>query len=62
MFTLSPTQADVAPDLSTHSRLLQQVLLYLGPFDGASLVEVDVDVLPKATGVVVANRLGVAKS
>lgn len=52
----------MAPDLSTHSRLLQQVLLYLGPFDGASLVEVDVDVLPKATGVVVANCLGVAKS
>lgn len=47
--------------LSTHSRLLQQVLLYLGSFDGSSLVEVDVDVFSKATGVVVTDRLGVAK-
>lgn len=47
--------------LSTHAGLLQQVLLYLGSFDGPSLVEVDIDILPEATGVVVTNGLGVAK-
>lgn len=47
--------------LSTHTRLLQQVLLYLGSFNGPSLVEVDIYILPKATGVVVTNCLGVAK-
>lgn len=50
-----------ASHLSTHAGLLQQVLLYLGPFDRPSLVEVDVDVLPEAAGVVVANGLGVAE-
>lgn len=36
-------------------------MLDLGAFDGASLVEVDVDVLPEAAGVVVADGLCVAK-
>lgn len=49
------------PHLSAHAGLLQQVLLNLGSFDGASLVEVDVDVLPEAAGVVVADGLGIAK-
>lgn len=49
------------PHLSTHAGLLQQVLLDLRSFDGTSLVEVNVDVLPEATGVVVPNGLGVAK-
>lgn len=53
---------DPVSHLPTHTRLLQQVLLYLGSFNGPSLVEVDIDVLPKATGVVVTNGLGVAES
>ena len=51
----------VVPHLAADPGLLQQVLLYLGPLDGSSLVEVDVDVLPEAAGVVVADGLGVAK-
>ena len=47
--------------LSTDSRLLQQVLFYLGSFDCPTLVEVDVNVLAKATGVVITNGLGIAK-
>lgn len=49
------------PHLPAHAGLLKQVLLDLGSFDGASLVEVDVDVLPEATGVVVTDGLCVAE-
>ena len=48
--------------LSTDARFLQQVLLYFGSFDGPSFVEMNIYILPKATGVVVANRLGIPKS
>lgn len=34
--------------LATDTGLLQQVLLDLGTLDGTPLVEVDIDVLPKA--------------
>ena len=47
------------PYLSADSGLLQKVLFYLGPLDGPSLVKVNVDVFPKATGVVVPNSLSV---
>ena len=47
--------------LSTHPGLLQEVLLNAGPFDGPRLVEVDVDVLPKAAGVVVADGFGITE-
>lgn len=53
---------DLESHLSTYTRLLQQVLLYFGSFDGPALVEVDIDVLPKATGVVITNCLGIAES
>lgn len=53
---------DLVSHLSTHAGLLQQVLLYFGSFNGASLVEVDIYVLPKATGVVISNCLGIAES
>lgn len=42
--------------------LLQQVLFNAGPLDGPSFGEVDVDVLPKATRVVIADGFGVTKS
>lgn len=51
----------MASHLPAHAGLLQQVLLDPGAFDGAALVEVDVDILPKAAGVVVPNSLGIAK-
>lgn len=57
----SPVPPGLAPHLSTHAGLLQQVLLDLCSLDGASLVEVNVDVLPEAAGVVVPNGLGVAE-
>ena len=47
--------------LSADSGLLQQVLLHLGPFDGSSLVEVDVDVFAETAGVVVPDGFGVAE-
>lgn len=47
--------------LSTHAGLLQQVLLYLGSFNGPPLVEVDIDVLPEAARVVVTDGLGVSE-
>ena len=47
--------------LSADPGLLQQVLLYLGSLDGSSLVEVDVDVLPEARGVVVTDGFSVPK-
>lgn len=47
--------------LATDPGLLQQVLLDLGALDGTPLVEVDINVLPKAAGVVVADGLGIAK-
>ena len=43
-------------------RLLQQVLLDIGSLNDTLGGEVDVDVLPKATGVVIPLCLGVAKS
>lgn len=52
---------DPMSHLSTHSGFLQQVLLDLGSFDGPSLVEVDIDVLSEATGVIITDGLGVAK-
>lgn len=59
--TNSDETSDNYPHLSAHAGLLQQILLDLGSFDGASLVEVDVDVLPEAAGVVVADGLCIAK-
>jgi len=47
--------------LSAHPGLLQEVLLDAGAFDGPRLVEVDVNVLPEAAGVVVADGFGVAE-
>lgn len=47
--------------LAAHTGLLQQVLLDLGALDGTPLVEVDVDVLPEAARVVIADGLGVPK-
>lgn len=47
--------------LATDPGLLQQVLLDLGALDGTPLVEVDIDVLPKAARVVVADGLGIPK-
>lgn len=54
--------SDQFPHLVTNSRLLQQVLLNTGPFNGPTLGEVDVDVLPKSTGVIVADGFSIAKS
>lgn len=47
--------------LTTNSGLFQQVLLNASPFNGPTLGEVDVNVLPKTTGVVISNCFGVAK-
>lgn len=47
--------------LSTHSRLLQQVLLNFGSFYRSSLVEMDVYVFPKSTWVVITDGLGIPK-
>ena len=48
--------------LVDHSALLQQVRLDQGSTDVVAAVKVDLDELAKATGVVVAQRLGVSKS
>ena len=47
--------------LENKPALLQQVLLYAGPFDHPILRKVDVDVLSKSGGVVVTNRLSISK-
>ena len=44
------------------ARFLQQVLLDFGPLYHPLLVEVDVNVLAKPTGVVIPDCLGIAKS
>lgn len=54
----SPKQSS---HLATNSRLLQQVLVNASPFNGPSFGEVDVNVLPKATGVVISNCFGIAE-
>lgn len=54
----SPKQSS---HLTTNSGLFQQVLLNASPFDGPTLGEVDVNVLPKTTGVIISNCFGVAK-
>ena len=63
IFNLTKTgiNYDLSSHLPAHTRLLQQVLLYLGSFDGPSLVEVDIDIFPKATGVIVTDGLGISK-
>ena len=43
------------------TRLLKQVLLNLGSFDYSPLVEVDIYVFAKSTGVVISDGLGIAK-
>lgn len=48
--------------LPAHSGFLQQVLLNPGALDGAALVEVDIDIFPKAAGVVIPNSFGISKS
>ena len=48
-------------DLHNYSSFLQQVLLNLGTLDVPLLVEMDINVLPKPTGVVIPHRLGIAK-
>ena len=48
--------------LMNYSRLLKQVLIYLGPLDDAILVEVDVDVFSKPRAVVIPHSLGITKS
>ena len=48
--------------LMNYSRLLKQVLIYLGPLDDAILVEVDVDVFSKPRAVVIPHSLGRSKS
>lgn len=48
-------------NLSTHSGLFQQILLNASSLNGATFVEVDVNVLSKAAGVVVSRGLGVAE-
>lgn len=53
--------ADWFPHLTTNSGLLQQILLHSGPFNGPSFGEANVDVLPKSTGVVIANGFGITK-
>lgn len=50
------------PHLSADAGLLQQVLLDLRPFNGTPLVEMDVDVFTEPAGVVITNRLCIAKS
>lgn len=49
------------PDLVDKPGLLQEVLLYHGTFNDSSGVEVDVNVLAKSTGVVIAVGLGITK-
>lgn len=53
--------AEWFPHLTTNSALLQQVLLDTGPFDSSTLGEVDVNVLPKSTGVIIADGFGITK-
>lgn len=47
----------IGPHLKRHSRFLQQVRPHVGPDDVIVFVESDLDVLPKATAVVVSSRL-----
>lgn len=47
--------------LADNTRLLQQVLLNPGSLYHTFLVEVDVNVLAEATGVVIADSFGIAK-
>lgn len=55
------TSCRLASHLTTHTGFLQQVLLNPGSLDGASLVEVDIDVFSKAARVVITNGFGIAK-
>ena len=48
--------------LVDQTRFLQQILLNLGTLDDSSVSEVDVNVLAKTGGVVVADGFGIAKS
>ena len=47
--------------LSDNSRLFQQILFDVGPFDDAVLVKANVDVLAETRRVVITHRLSVAE-
>lgn len=48
--------------LPTDSGFLQQVLLYLGSLYCSSLVEMNIDVLPKTRRIVIADCFSISKS
>lgn len=44
-----------------NTRLLQEILLHASTFNHSVLAEEDLQILPKAAGVVVADRLSIPK-
>lgn len=59
--TAKKPQGVAESHLSADSGLLQKEVLNAGALDHPARVEVDVNVFPKATGVVVADGLSIAK-
>lgn len=47
--------------LVDNSGLLQEILLNLGSLNGSLMIKVDVDVLPKSTGIVISDGFGISK-